>query len=78
MGMVATSKEASPEGTRCSDQHNPPFPPKRSNAPTVAAAAQLRREGGGAPRARVHTYKMAPAMTNRQPAMKKGGIVSMA
>ena len=51
-GTVATSRAASPEGTRCSAHTTPPLPPSSSNPPTTNAERQCTGRGAGSPRHR--------------------------
>lgn len=69
---------ARPDGTVCSAQATPPLPPKRRSPPITVADRQWTRIGGGTPRSRAQAYRAEPAMAKRMPAMRKGGIVSIA
>ncbi|MER3544920.1 MAG: hypothetical protein C4311_10070 [Chloroflexota bacterium] len=77
-GEVAINTAARPEGTICSAQTTPPFPPSNSNAPTIAVLRHWNPWGRGTPCNRIQAYSTAPAMRKRVPAIKKGGNVSMA
>ena len=44
----------------------------------IDAAIHSRRLGARAPRSLMNAYKIPPAITNRTPAIRKGGIVSIA
>ena len=44
----------------------------------MAAVRHSTSDGHAAPRSRAHATRMAPATTNRAPAMRNGGMVSMA
>ncbi len=78
MGTVATRRAASPDGMNCSAQTTPPLPPRSRSMPTTRPFFHWRSEGWGDPLHRDQAYRMAPAVTNRTPAMVKGGRVSMA
>ena len=66
----------SPEGTYCPAQHTRPLPPTTMKTPEIVAAFHSERFGMGAPFAREMTARMTPAMKNRVPPRRKGGIVS--
>jgi hypothetical protein len=78
IGISATSTAASPDGTNCSAQTTPPLPPSRKSAPRISAARHDRPAGLGAPRLRAKPYISSPATRNRTPAMRNGGIDSIA
>src|SRR5262245_39565785 len=48
-GSVAISRAVSPDGTRCSAQTTPPFPPRNIIAPSIVAVFQSPRRGRSAP-----------------------------
>ena len=77
-GTVVIRTAVSPDGTCCSAHTTPPFPPKSSSPPIIVAAFQLCLVGVGAPLRRVQRYSAEPAMRKRIPAMRNGGMVSMA
>jgi len=67
-----------PEGTFFSAHTTPPLPPRRSAAPTMAAARHWRwpgRSPSRSPRRMVQANMTAPATRNRREAESRGGIV---
>jgi len=80
-GISPTRSAAIPDGTVCSPKATSPFPPPRSNAPTMALSRHSRRVGRTnerPSRAIDQAKRMAPANKNRAAAMRNGGIVSTA
>ena len=78
MGTDATMSAAILDGTHCSAQTTPPLPPINSRAPTIAATRHSARVGHGTPRACDQSASTTPATRKRMPAMRNGGIVSIA
>src|SRR6266542_2811177 len=80
-GMVAMTSELIPVSTLVSAQATPVLPPRKSAAPTTAAAAHSRRPGRSrslSPRRIDQTYRSAPATRNRSAPIRKTGMVSIA
>ncbi len=74
-GTVAIKSEVSPEGTHCSAHATAPFPPSSRKPPITKACFQC-MEVGDILLVRVRAYSISPAIIQRVPAMKNGGIVS--
>jgi hypothetical protein len=77
-GIAATSTAARPLGTVNSAQTTAPLPKPSNRTPRSASAGHERGEGSGSPRAATAAMRSAPAAVQRNPAMRKGGIVSSA
>jgi hypothetical protein len=78
IGTVATIRAAMPEGISCSDQVTNPLPPKSKRAPTIMAERQWNRRGSGTPLNNKKMKTIEPAIKNRVPAIRNGGMVSIA
>ena len=81
IGTPAMMREATLEGTRCSAQDTPPFPQARSSVPTSAVARHCghpRRSSRASPRRIDQANSSPPAIRNRLPAIRNGGIVRTA
>src|SRR5206468_12414657 len=89
MGTIATISAASPESMYFSEMVTPPFPPSSKQAPIISEVRQLAqldlviRPSQPLRRSRLPcdqaiAYMITPAKTNRAPAIRNGGIVSMA
>ena len=66
---------ATPDGTCCSAKESIPVPPNNSSRPITAEENHCLFVGAGSPASRLQPYKIVPAMRNRVPAIKNGGIV---
>ena len=75
-GTMATSSAPGPDGTRCSAQLTSPFPPAAISSPMSPVVSQSRAVGRTAPRFRAQATKTEPAVRNRTPAIRNGGISS--
>src|SRR5207247_7251584 len=88
MGTIATIRAAKPESIYFSEIVTPPLPPSSKHAPIISEVRQflqfdlpirpsqpLRRSR--LPCDQATAYMIMPANTNRAPAIKKGGIVSI-
>ena len=78
IGMLAMISAANPDGTSCMAQVIAPLPPSSNSAPMISALRQWMARGRGAPRSHIHVNSSAPAVMKRPPAMRKGGMVSIA
>src|SRR6266403_2859936 len=88
MGTIATINAANPESIYCSEIVTPPLPPRSKHAPIMNDVRQfaqvdlpirpsqpLRRSR--LPCDQAIAYMIMPANTNRAPAIRNGGIVSI-
>src|SRR5262245_32791701 len=77
MGTTATINAANPESIYCSEIVTPPLPPSSKHAPMIADVRQFFQVDLPIPCDQAIRYIMIPANTNRAPAIRNGGIVSM-
>src|SRR6266480_4837210 len=78
MGTIATISAASPESMYFSEIVTPPLPASSKHAPMISDVRQLAHVDLPIPCDQAIAYMISPANTNRAPAIRNGGIVSMA
>lgn len=79
IGTAATNSAARPEGTEVSARTTPPFPPRISSRPTRTdepSCARVARSAAVPYRQATTPASSRPAVMNRAPAERKGGMVS--
>jgi len=77
MGTIATINAANPESIYLSEMVTPPFPPSSKQAPIISEVRQLAQLDLPMPCDQAIAYMITPAKTNRAPAIRNGGIVSI-
>src|SRR6266513_4155301 len=78
MGTIATISAASPESMYFSEIVTPPLPASSKHAPMISDVRQFAQLDFPMPCDQAIAYMISPAKTNRAPAIRNGGIVSMA
>src|SRR6267143_5352243 len=78
MGTIATISAARPESMYSSEIVTPPLPARSKHAPMIRDVRQFAQLDLLMPCDQAIAYMISPANTNRAPAIKNGGIVSMA
>ena len=76
--IKAMMSDTTPLGTVSSAHVTTPFATPSRSTPDTMADRQCRLVSAAAPRTRTHAYTIVPATRNRTPAIRNGGIVSMA
>ena len=77
MGTIATISAANPESMYCSEIVTPPLPARSKQAPIIKEVRQLAQLDLVIPCDHAIAYMITPAKTNRAPAIRNGGIVSI-
>src|SRR5262245_48666888 len=77
MGTIATISAANPESIYFSEMVTPPLPPRSKQAPIMHDVRQFAQVDVTIPCDQAITYIIRPANTNRAPAIRNGGIVSI-
>jgi hypothetical protein len=77
MGTIATINAANPESIYCCEIVTPPLPPSSKHAPMMNDARQFAQVDSPIPCDQAIAYMIMPANTNRAPAIRNGGIVSI-
>src|SRR5215467_14003652 len=77
MGTIATISAANPESIYCCEIVTPPLPPRSKHAPMMNDVRQFLQVDLPVPCDQAIAYMINPAKTNRAPAIRNGGIVSM-
>ncbi len=78
MGTIATISAASPESMYFSEIVTPPLPASSKHAPMISEVRQFAQFDLVMPCDQAIAYMISPANTKRAPAIRNGGIVSMA
>ena len=73
-GVTPITSAVTPDGTVCSAHATRPLPPSSRKKPVTAWSRHCAAVGRAAPRACSHASSNAPASTNRDPAMRNGGM----
>src|SRR6478735_6784063 len=77
IGTIATISAANPESIYCSEIVTPPLPPSSKHAPMMKDVRQFAQVDLPMPWDQAIAYMIMPANTNRAPAIRNGGIVSI-
>src|SRR5882724_10080418 len=77
MGTIATISAANPESIYCSEIVTPPLPASSKHAPMISDVRQFAQLDLVIPCDQAIAYMITPANTNRAPAIRNGGIVSI-
>src|SRR6059058_6460060 len=77
MGTIATTSAAKPESIYFSEIVTPPLPPSSKHAPIISEVRQFLQFDSPMPCDQATAYMIMPANTNRAPAIRNGGMVSM-
>src|SRR5213078_3130722 len=77
MGTIATISAARPESIYCSEIVTPPLPASSKHAPMTNDVRQFAQVDLPIPCNQAIAYMIMPANTNRAPAIRNGGIVSI-
>src|SRR6266568_6360596 len=78
MGTIATISAANPESIYFSDIVTPPLPPRSKQAPIIKDVRQFIQFDLPMPCDHAIAYMITPAVRKRVPAIKSGGMVSIA
>src|SRR5713101_2913495 len=78
IGTIATITAANPESIYFSEIVTPPFPPRSKQAPIIKDVRQFAQLDLTMPCDQAIAYMIKPARRNRVPAIRNGGIVSIA
>src|SRR6266516_1971608 len=78
MGTIATINAANPESIYCSEIVTPPLPASSKQAPIINDVRQFAQVDLPMPCDHAISYMIRRAATNLAPAIRNGGIVSMA
>jgi hypothetical protein len=78
MGTIATTTAANPESIYSSAIVTPPLPASSKHAPIIKDVRQFAQLDLVIPCDHAIAYMIIPAIRNRAPAIRNGGIVSIA
>src|SRR6266550_5266732 len=77
IGTIATISAANPESIYCSEIVTPPLPARSKQAPIIKEVRQFAQLDLPIPCDNAIAYMIIPAIRNRLPAIKNGGMVSI-
>src|SRR2546421_11302160 len=77
MGTIATINAPNPDSIYGPESVTPPLPPRSKHAPMMNDVRQFAQVDLPIPCDQAIAYMIMPANTNRAPAIRNGGMVSM-